>query len=82
MITKAGRPQANKLFREVVPGSTFQVVWKGKTGDYLTSDLARADPESGQPWDYRGAINLLTGEIIWLAATHVIAPTDMKAGPS
>ena len=82
MITKPGAAQPKKLFREMAPGETFQSSWKGKARDYLTSDLTRAEPTSEAPWDYRAAIDLARGEAVWMAATRVVFPTNMKAGPA
>jgi hypothetical protein len=82
MKTTPGRPLGGQLFRELVPGDTFQHTWKGKPGDYLTTDLIRAEPQSGQPWDFRAAVNVETGEAIWLPAIQTVTPTDMGAGPT
>lgn len=81
MKTTPGTPGTEMVFRELKPGETFQVRWKGVTGDYVTTDLTRADPQSDQPWDFRAAVNIDSGEAIFLPATHMVTSTQMKAGP-
>jgi hypothetical protein len=81
MKTTPGTAGPDQIFREMSPGQTFRTRWKGKDGEYLTSDLGRADPQSNQPWDFRAAINMETGEAVFLGATHLVSPTRMKAVP-
>jgi hypothetical protein len=71
-----------QLFREISPGTPFQIKWRGKLRDYLTTDLARAAPASDQPWDFRAAVDLESGAVVWLADTQVVAPTNAGAGPA
>jgi hypothetical protein len=81
MMTTTGAAGPERLFRETRPGDTFQAIWKGKRGDYMTLDLARAAPDSNKPWDYRAAAHLETGEVVWFADTQMVAMTQMKAVP-
>jgi hypothetical protein len=82
MKTTAGHPKPAQVFRELKPGETFQIVWEGMPGEYLTTDVARAATSSERPWDYRAAVNIESGAAVWLADTQMVFPTDMKAGPA
>jgi hypothetical protein len=82
MITTPGVGRPPRLFRELAPGETLRVKWRGREGDYLVTDLIRAAPDSDQPWDYRATINLANGEAAWLPAAEMVMPTEMEAGPA
>jgi hypothetical protein len=82
MKTTAGVPQPVKLFRELNAGETFRTTWRGKIGDFMTTDQIRAAPDSPKSWDYRAAVHLESGAGVWLADIQMVEPTDMKAGPA
>ena len=82
MKVTPGLVTPEKLFRELNPGETFRLNWRGTVEDFVTTDLIRAAPDSEQPWDFRAAVGLASGMAMWLSPIITVAPTDMQAGPA